>query len=226
VKWDSALTVILIACALITTGLVVHREFFAASMTAASAKAQKPVFIENWQSQLDKGVHLGPSAAAVQLMEFADFECPFCATFHQTLQQLRERYPRQIALSYVHYPLPMHRFAAPAARAAECADRQGRFEAIHDRLYEEQAQFGLKSWSDYASAAGVPERASFETCMESVSPIPRVESGKQLAVKLGVQGTPTLIVNGWKLGQPPTLEELDAMVKAILAGRSPIIGIR
>jgi protein-disulfide isomerase len=61
-----------------------------------------------------------------------DFECPFCGSFHKTLKAVREQYPTQVALTYVHFPLPMHRFALPAARVAECADDQVRFERLTD----------------------------------------------------------------------------------------------
>jgi protein-disulfide isomerase len=223
-KWDGALTGMLAACALITTIVVVHREFDATFAAAAQSQPHKPKFIRNWNSQLTKGVLLGSAAAPVQLVEFADFECPYCGDFHRKLKQLRDRYPTQVSLIYVHLPLPGHRFALPAARVAECAGEQGRFEAMYDELFDGQDSFGLKPWSDYAVAARVPDLEVFETCIKSADPIPRVEEGKKLATELDVKATPTLIVNGWMLGGPPTAEELDAMVKAVLAGKSPVSG--
>jgi protein-disulfide isomerase len=223
-KWDTALTVTLVTCALITTGLVIRRELFAPSV-AVRQPEQKPVLIDNWRAQLDKGVLLGRLSAPVQLIEFADFECPFCASLHKTLKAVRARYPMQVALIYVHFPIPGHRFAIPAARVAECAAEQGRFEAMHDQLFEAQESFGLKTWSEYASAAGVANLSEFDTCVNRTDPIQRVEDGKQFGKALNVQATPTLIVNGWKLGRPPTEDELDRMVKAVLAGKNPISAI-
>jgi protein-disulfide isomerase len=221
-KWDNILTALLVACALITTGVVVRREFFTSATGPARPVDQKPMFIENWRPQIDKGVRLGSPGAPVQLIEFADFECPFCALFHKNLQTLRERYPTQVALSFVHYPLSMHRFAEPAARAAECAGEQGHFEMMHDRLFEQQSQLGLKSWREFATDAKVPDLGAFEVCIQRKDPIPRVVEGEKLGEKFNIQGTPTLVVNGWKLGRPPSVEELDRMVKAILAGKSPV----
>jgi len=204
-----------------TTGLVVRREFFAPSRSPAQVE-QRPAFIKDWRVHLAKGIRIGPEQAPLQLLEFADFECPFCASFHKDLKTLRVHYPTQVALTFVHFPLPMHRFAEPAARVAECAGDQGRFEPMYDLLFEQQDRFGLKPWSEFASEAGVADGAAFEACIKRIEPIPRVTDGKALGNKLDVQGTPTVVINGWKLGQPPKFEELDTMVKAILVGNSPV----
>src|SRR6266436_280276 len=134
IKGDFIITATLAVCAIITTGLVVRREFFAPSAPSARSPAdEKPVLLPHWREDLGKGIRLGNSQAPVQLMEFADFECPFCGDFHKKLKSLLERYPTQVSLTYVHFPIPGHRFALPAARVAECAAAQGRFEAMHDR---------------------------------------------------------------------------------------------
>jgi protein-disulfide isomerase len=224
-KWESVLTATMVGCALITTGLVVHREFFAPSPVSTQSTVQKPVLIRDWKSHLGQGVMLGPSSAPVQLIEFADFECPFCGDFHKKLKLLRERYPMQVALTYIHFPLPGHRFALPAARAAECAAGQARFEAMYDQLFQGQNSFGLKPWNDYATAAGVPDLPAFDACIKRTDPVARIEEDRELGAKLDVRATPTLIVNGWMLGRPPTAEELEVMVKAVLAGKSPVTAV-
>jgi protein-disulfide isomerase len=131
-----------------------------------------------------------------------------------------------VALVYVYCPLPLHRFALPAARVAECAGEQGRFEAMHDQLFEGQASFGIKPWSEYAIAAGVPDLEKFDACTRKSNPISRVEEGIQLGTQINLQGTPTLLINGWMLGHPPSEQELEAMVEAVLAGRDPVLGAR
>jgi protein-disulfide isomerase len=221
VKLDAVVTATLVVCAIITTGLVLRREFMAKTNASAPVE-RKAALIPQWRDELKKGIRLGPEAAPVQLIEFADFECPFCGSFYKTLRALRERYPMQVSLIYVHFPLRGHRFALPAARVAECASEQGRFEAMYDQLFEGQASLGLKPWSDYATAAGVPDLEKFDACIKKSDPIRRVEEGKELGAQIDVQGTPTLVINGWKLGRPPTEDELDGMVKKILAGKSPV----
>jgi protein-disulfide isomerase len=221
IQRDFVITGIFLVCALVTTGAIIHREFFAAPAGRAQAE-QKPIFVKTWRAALAKGVRMGPEQAPVQLMEFADFECPYCASFHNDLKVLRARFPSQVALTFVHFPLPMHRFAIAAAREAECAGEQGRFEAMYDQLFDGQDQFGLKPWNDFATAAGVPDLTAFDVCVKKTDPIRRVDEGKALGSKLDVQGTPTVIINGWKLGHPPTTEELDRMVQRVLAGKSPV----
>jgi|ERR1700728_278802 len=220
IKLDAVVTATLVVCALVTTGLVVRREFFSSAPAPAQAE-YKTVFVKDWSGDLAKGVRMGAGEAPVQLLEFADFECPFCASFHKDVKALKARHPMQVALTFVHFPLPGHRFALPAARVAECAGDQGRFEAMYDRLFDEQDSLGLKPWSEFATEAGVPDSAAFDACIKRTDPIPRVAEGKALGNQLDVHGTPTVVINGWKLGRPPTLDELDHMVKSILAGKSP-----
>jgi protein-disulfide isomerase len=221
-KLNGVVTIVLIMCALLTTGLVLRREFMVPSV--GPAREQKPAYIEDWRNDRLKGVLVGPESAPVQLIEFADFECPYCGDFHKKLNAVQAGHPNQIGVTFVHFPIPGHRFAISAARVAECATDQGRFEAMYDQLFDGQEQFGLKPWVEYATAAGVPDIAAFETCINKTNRMPRVEEGKALGAKLDVQGTPTIIINGWRLGHPPTAEELDLMVRRVLAGKSPVDG--
>lgn len=221
-KLDALATGALVVCAIATTSLVVYRHFSSAPASTASPTMREPVFVETWKSARSDGILFGSADAPVQIIEFADFECPYCAGFHETVKTLRARYPNDVAVTYVHYPLQGHRFAIPAARASECADAQGRFEAMHDRLFVDQSSLGLKTWSEYAADADVPNLIEFEACTKATTPLPRVEAGKRLGDRLNVQGTPAVIVNGWHLTRPPTIDELDDMVKAVLAGRSPV----
>jgi protein-disulfide isomerase len=222
-KLDSFLTIILVVCAVSTTGVVVYRQF-GPSVHQVQRMPEKPRFLEDWKSQLNSGVQLGPRDAPVQLVEFADFECPFCRELHKELRRLRDHYPTQVALTFVYFPLPGHRFAIPAARGAECAREQGRFEAMYDQLFNDQDSFGLKTWGDYASEAGVSNLPTFEACLKRDDPRGLIGEGKRLATKLDVKGTPTLIINGWMLGRPPNEQELNQMVLRVLAGKQAVDG--
>jgi protein-disulfide isomerase len=222
IRWETLATATLLVCALATTGLVVYRQFFAATTGPVVPGTAKPVFIESWKASLGEGRRSGSAAAPVQIVEFADFECPFCATFHQTLKVVRARHPDAIAVSFIHFPLTIHRFAEPAARAGECAAKQGRFEAMQDRLFEGQREFGLKPWSEFATAAGVTDLTAFESCSRREETRAPIAAGRELGRRLDVRATPTVIINGWKLGAPPSEEQLDKMVMKILDGESPI----
>ena len=212
---------LLVLCALITTGLVIRRELFRQNVAAAQGH-QKPVFVDSWREALESGNRLGNLSTSVTLIEFSDFECPYCAQFHKTLNAIRLRYPSQVGITYIHFPLPMHRFAIPAGRIAECAAQQGRFEAMHDQLFEHQDTFGLKPWTEYARAAEVPDIPQFDACAKGTDLVPSIEAGKRLGEKWDVRATPTLVVNGWKLGQPPSADELEKMIARILAGEQPV----
>jgi protein-disulfide isomerase len=223
IRWETGVTTLLVVCALATTSLVLYRVVWSPRNTAPVAHSeQKAKFVPNWRSLLSSETQMGSPAAPVQLVEFADFECPFCGEFYKKLKAALEHYPSKLTVIYVHFPLQGHRFALPAARVAECASDQGRFEAMYEQLFEGQDQFGLKPWREYAAAAEVPDLNAFDACMKKVDLIPRVEEGKALGAKLDVRGTPTIIINGWKLGHPPSEQELDEMVLRILAGKQPV----
>jgi protein-disulfide isomerase len=219
IRWNALLSTLLVICAITTTLMVVRRELFEPNVRF---RAQRPTLVTDWPLALDKYERVGPANARVKLIEFEDFECPFCGEFYKTLRAVEKRYPTDVSLTFVYFPIPGHRFAIPAARVAECAADQGHFEAMHDRLFDGQDSLGLKPWRDYATAADVPDLAAFDVCTKKTDPIPRVEAGKELGKNLDVQGTPTLIINGWKLARPPTESELDSMIKAVLAGKSPV----
>lgn len=220
-KLDSIVTIVLVACALMTTALVARREFLSSSINRSPVD-HEAVAVAHWEDYFETGHKMGAEQTPVRVIEFADFECPYCGRFHKSLKMIEAKYPGKIAATYVHFPISGHRFALPAARVAECAGDQGKFQAMHDALFEGQDQFGLKPWDDYATAAGVPDTAAFDTCIKKTDLIPRVEEGKALGAKLDVQGTPTIVINGWKLAHPPSEQELDQMVQRILAGKQPV----
>jgi len=220
-KWDTVLTGLLVVCAVVTTMVVVWQQFLKSPPPVA--EDQKPVYFSQWKDFLSKGVLIGSPEARVKIVEFGDFECPFCAVFHQEYRKLRERYPDDVALVYVHLPLPGHRFAMPAARAAECANEQGHFASMHDRLLQGQEQFGLKPWAEFATEAKVPNVEQFNTCMTREAAPSRVVEGKRLAEQLDIAATPTLIINGLKVSAPNS-QELNKIVSRTLSTGLPRTG--
>jgi protein-disulfide isomerase len=222
-RWlDLSLTSLLIVCALITTGALVRREFLQSPASSAPAVHAKPALVADWRKYLSRGYRLGSDEAKVQLIEFADFECPACARFHATLKTIQDRYPKEVAIVFMHYPLDYHRFAELAARVADCADEQGRFDAMHDLLFLQQHQFGLKPWSDFAAEAGVPDLARFESCVKQPREVEKIAEGKKAGNEIDIEGTPTLLVNGWKLTSLPDVDSLDQMIQRALSDLSPI----
>jgi protein-disulfide isomerase len=222
-RFERVINVVLAIAAVAIAATFVYREFAhpsAAELTGADPSAP-PRYVANWKEALNAGIQIGDTAAPVKVVEFGDFECPYCRHFDSTMHAVEARYPKAVSLVFVHFPLPSHRFARPAARVAECAARQGRFAAVHDLLYEKQDSFGLKTWSSYAKDAGVPDSSGFAACAVDTTTIPRVEAGINLGRKLGVHATPTVIVNGWEFAVPPTDTSLSSTVDALLAGKRP-----
>jgi protein-disulfide isomerase len=105
-------------------------------------------------------------------------------------------FPSQVRFVYRHWPLENHRFAYPAARAAECAAEQGRLWDMHRLLYAKRDSLGLLSFADFARRAALPSLDQFEACNRRSEPIPAIEGGIRDAKAAGGTGTPTTIVNG------------------------------
>lgn len=217
---SSALTVAAIGIA----GSLIHREVRATrsgNAISSAAIASGPVRKEEWRDALAASTLIGDSSAAIQIIEFSDFECPYCKRFHESYEAIRPKFAGQIALRFVHFPLGMHKFARPAARAADCAVASGRFADITSLIFRKQDSLGLKSWLSFAEEAGVSDTAAFLKCASDSQPLPRVEGGLAIGEAFGVRSTPTIIINGWQYDVPPTEARLESDIRALLAGKQP-----
>jgi protein-disulfide isomerase len=171
------------------------------------------------------GVSIGSPDAPVVLTEFGDFQCAACAHFSRSVMPpILEEYVRTGRVRYVFqdYPISsLHRNAKVAAQAARCAEEQGRFEAFHDVLFEEQTEWGgerdpRESFTAYAKQEGL-KTAEFRTCLDGPNAAARVQRSLEFAARLGVQSTPTLFVNGSRLTESPNTRQLRAILEQELA---------
>jgi protein-disulfide isomerase len=137
---------------------------------------------------------LGPENAPVQIIEFADYECPYCQKVNDDLARVREQFPNQVSLVYKDFPLPMHPLAARAAEAAHCAGAQGKFWEYHDSLFQTK-RLQKSDLKDQARALKL-DTARFDQCLEGGEQIPVVKKDAQEAQRLGLQGTPSFFING------------------------------
>lgn len=219
-KLERLMSVLLTCSALVIAFVVVRREFF--SKPTISSSAPPPEKRDDWPEIAKAGRLIGDPAAPLMIVEFSDLECPFCQKFHQgSLRAARARYRDSLALRYVHFTIPGHRFAEAAAIAAECAGAQSRFAEMLDAIYARQDSLGLRSWSGYATAAGVPDTISFGKCVVEKRGIESIQSGKALGERLRVPGTPTLVVNGWKLSPSPDSSEFLRQLDRMMTGGKP-----
>jgi len=159
---------------------------------------------------LDDDPIKGDPNAPITIVEFSDFQCPFCSRFFtQTLPQLEETYIDTGIVKLVYRDLPLdslHPNARPASIASECADEQGKFWDYHDVLFSKQAEWGRQStavvsetFQTYASDLGL-EAASFETCLSSSEMVDEVNNDYLDATSYGASGTPTFFVGTEKDG--------------------------
>ena len=181
------------------------------------APPQPPVEVDDWKRVAGRGHRIGPLDAAVTIVEFSDFECPACRRFAtETFPALQQRFPGQVSLLYRHYPLRSHLAALPAARAAECAAAQGRFEAFHDVLFAQGDSLRALAFGWLAKEAGVADLPSFDRCAKSTARVPAIEMDLAEVRRIGGQGTPTLVVNGMLVRPPYSPAALSGHIQAAL----------
>ena len=137
----------------------------------------------------------GPASAPITVVEFSDYQCPFCARVVPTLTKLRATYGDKIRVVFKDFPLPNHAEAPKAAEAAHCAGEQGKYWDMHDRLFANQRALGLPSLKQAAAGLGL-DPAKFDQCLDSGKYAAGIAEDVKQGESLGVQSTPTVYVNG------------------------------
>jgi len=170
----------------------------------------------------------GGDDALVTIVEFSDFQCPFCGRVVPTLKQIAETYGAKARVVFKHNPLPFHKEAPYAAQAAWAAQQQGKFWEMHDVLFENMRELKPESIEQYAAKLGL-DMARFKADVSSDAAKAAVQADMAMAAKLGARGTPHFFVNGKRL--PGALpfdrfkEAIDAEVAAVeklrAAGATP-----
>tara|TARA_Y100000310_G_scaffold337876_1_gene426084 strand:+ start:3166 stop:3876 length:711 start_codon:yes stop_codon:yes gene_type:complete len=133
--------------------------------------------------------------AKVIIVEFSDFQCPYCATGQSTMSALAAKYGDDIAIVFKHFPLSFHQYAQMAAEASMCADDQDMFWEYHDELFANQAQINPGYLSQLAGELGL-DTEDFDTCLETGKYTSKVNEDFTYGTQLGVTGTPGFFVNG------------------------------
>ncbi len=141
----------------------------------------------------------GPADAKVTVVEFSDFQCPACRYAEPPLRQLRALYRGRIRFVFKHFPLRMHQWARPAAAAAECAGRQGKFWPYHDMLYDRQDEWTNEKYDSfltgYARRVGL-DLPAWQACRAGASAAAAVQADVQEGDDAWVNSTPTFFING------------------------------
>jgi protein-disulfide isomerase len=137
----------------------------------------------------------GSKNAPVTLIEFSDFQCPFCGRLTPTLEQLARAYPRDVRIFFRHNPLPFHKDATLAAEAAVAAEAQGKFWQMHDKLFANQGALDRASLEKYAAEIGL-DMPRFRNELDDQTHLYDVRSDILEGQRLGLTGTPVVFING------------------------------
>ena len=159
------------------------------------------------------GPSLGPEAAAVTIVEFSDFQCPYCRRAVPIIKELRSRYPQDVRVVYRHLPLEaIHPRARPAAEAASCAEDQGHFWEFHDRLFEAKAALTASGLRAHAEAIGLDLEA-YDGCVSAGTYRDDVTADLEAARAAGITSTPAFLVNGVLLTGAQPVEAFERLIE-------------
>jgi len=179
---------------------------------AMKAKYKVEVKLEPLRVEVDAtGPADGPANAPVTLVEFSDFQCPFCGQLVPILTAVKAKYGDKLRIVFRQYPLPSHPFAAKAAEAALCANEQGKFWAMHDAMFKNQRALAVDDLKKSAAALGL-DAAKFNGCLDTGRTAATVKSDLLEGRAVGVDGTPTYFINGRFLTGAQPIEAISAII--------------
>ena len=168
---------------------------------------------------LDDDAFKGDADAPVIIIEFSDYECPFCARFYRdTLPQIEEQYIKTGKVKFVYrdFPLSFHQQAQKAAEAAECAGEQGKYFDMHDLLFESGVSGGVAAFKGYAAEIGL-DTDDFDSCLDSGEQAAEVKADMRDGTAAGIRGTPGFIVNGQLVSGAQPFSVFQQIIEAELA---------
>ncbi len=167
----------------------------AAEPNIRPSRPQRPDTTKEYRIELGNAPILGSEKAVVTIVEWSDFQCPFCNRVSPTLAQIREEYGDRVRFAFKHMPLPIHPQAKGAHAAAEAAHRQGQFWEMHDLIFANQRDLAVETLTGYAEALGL-DMDQYARDVESEDIAKSISQDLAQARKLNVSGTPSFFING------------------------------
>ncbi len=168
---------------------------------------------------LDGAPRNGSAKAAVTLVEYADYECPYCQQVYPALRKLEKDYDGKLSVVFKDCPLPMHSHAKKAAEAANCAKEQGKFWEYSNTLFDHPGKLEIAQLKDYSKALGL-NTTEFDKCLDGGAESGKVEKATEEAQTLGISGTPSFFINGHFYTGAMKYEALRDVVEQELAAAS------
>lgn len=191
-----------------------------AQLAAHQAESDAPRQVTRYDVPVDDDPVLGPENAPITIIEFSDFQCPYCQRWHvQVWPKIQTAYGDKVRLVYRDFPLySIHPEAAPAAEAANCAHEQGKFWEFHDLLFSGGQALGRETYLAYAKRLSL-NLDQFTTCLDERRYQAEVESDYAYAADLGINSTPTFFINGIALLGAQPFEVFKQVIDLELAGK-------
>ncbi len=185
------------------------------------AKYHGALAIEPMREKVEaQGPQRGPADAPVTIVEFSDFECPFCGRFEPILGEIQKAYPTQVRLIYRHMPLTsLHPNAEHAAEAAVCAQMQGKFWEMHDLMFAEQDSLSVSALKEKAKRIGLDSK-QFDACLDSGDAKSALKLDQGASEKLGLSATPVTFVNGRFVNGAVSYDNLASIIEDELRRKS------
>lgn len=165
-----------------------------------------------------EGPTRGPKDARVTIVEFSDFECPYCGAAHDTVEQVMNTYAGKVRLVYRQFPLSFHPHAAKAAEASLCAADQGKFWEYHDVLFKNQKKLEPADLKAHATEVGM-DGQKFGQCLDSGDKKKAVDADQAAGLAAGVGGTPAFFINGIFLNGAQPIDEFKKVIDGELASK-------
>jgi len=162
----------------------------------------------------------GPQTAPVTIVEFSDFQCPFCSRLVPTLDEVQKKYGDKVRIVFRQFPLPMHPNAQKAAEAALCANEQGKFWELHDVMFKDQQALAVDQLKASAAKIAGLNAEQFNTCLDSGKHAADVKADQDAGTVAGVSGTPAMFVNGRFINGAVPLDQITKVIDEELSRSS------
>ncbi|BDG09206.1 thioredoxin domain-containing protein [Anaeromyxobacter paludicola] len=164
------------------------------------------------------GPSKGPQGAPITIVEFSDYQCPYCSKAEGTVKQVLAEYGDKVRLVYRDYPLPFHDKAQKAAEAANCAADQGKYWEMHDKLFGQQESLDVAALKKAAGELKL-DQGKFDKCLDSGEKAKEVAESKKAGEQAGVSGTPAFFVNGMLLSGALPYESFKTIIDSELKAK-------
>ncbi|MBI4817384.1 MAG: thioredoxin domain-containing protein [Deltaproteobacteria bacterium] len=192
----------------------VYDKIMATARDSAPADAERPQAPPQTRQNVELAASAptkGPNAPLVTIVEWSDFECPFCKRVIPTVKQVMDAYGDKVAIQFRHQPLSFHKSAMPAAKAAVAAHKQGKFWEMHDLMFNNSPALSAEDLERYARQAGLDVN-KFKADMEDPSTQAIIQKDMDDGSKYGARGTPTFFVNGVPVRGAQPFESFKATI--------------